>query len=64
MKFEWNPDKNADMNVEVDWNTSVRNPYINKFTRVEKIKAILDCIIAVEKVSKEELKKEVNAILA
>ena len=57
-------DENVDMNVEVDWNTAVRNPYINKFTREEKIRAILDCIIAVEKVSKEELKKEVNAILA
>ena len=55
---------NVDMNVDVDWNTAVRNPYINKFTREEKIKAILDCIIAVEKVSKEELKKEVDAILA
>lgn len=55
---------NIDMNIEVDWNTAVRNPYINKFTREEKIKAILDCIIAVEKISKEELKKEVSAILA
>lgn len=53
-----------DMNVDVDWNTAVRNPYINKFTKEEKIKAILDCIIAVEKISKEELKKEVDAILA
>ena len=58
MKFEWNPDENVDMNVEVDWNTAVRNPYINKFTGEEKIRAILDCIIAVEKVSKEELKKK------
>lgn len=55
---------NIDVNVDVDWNTAIRNPYINKFTREEKIKAILDCIIAVEKVSKEELKKEVDAILA
>lgn len=53
-----------DMNVDVDWNTAVRNPYINKFTKEEKIKAILDCIIAVENISKEELKKEVDAILA
>lgn len=52
------------MNVDVDWNTAVRNPYINKFTKEEKIKAILDCIIAVEHISKEELKKEVDAILA
>lgn len=53
-----------DMNVDVDWNTAVRNPYINKFTKEEKIKAILDCIIAVEKISKEELKKEVDSLLA
>lgn len=56
--------ENIDTNVEVDWNSAVRNPYINRFTREEKIKAILDCIIAVEKLSKEELKKEVDAILA
>lgn len=53
-----------DMNVDVDWNTAVRNPYINKFTKEEKIKAILDCIIAVENISKEELKKEVDSLLA
>ena len=55
---------NIDVNVDVDWNTAIRNPYINKFTREEKIKAILDCIIAVEKVRKKKKKKEVDAILA
>ena len=57
-------DENIDMNVDVDWKTAVRNPYINKFSREEKLKAMLDCFIAVEKVSKEELKKEVDALLA
>jgi len=37
--------------------------YSDKFTRLEKLKAFLECFIAIEKVSKEELKKEVDALL-
>ena len=56
--------ENINTDIEIDWGTAVKNPYINKFSREEKIKAILDCIIAVENINKEELKKEVNALLA
>lgn len=56
--------ENINTDIEIDWGTAVKNPYINKFSREEKIKAILDCIIAVENINKEELKKEVNALLS
>ena len=52
------------LDVRVDWNTAIRNPYINKFTREEKLKAMLECFIAVEKINKEELRREVNLVLA
>ena len=57
-------EENVDTNVEIDWNTAVRNPYINNFTREEKLKAMLDSFIAVEKINKEELRKEVDMVLA
>ena len=57
-------DENIDMNVSVDWKTAIKNPYINKFSKEDKLKAMLECFSAVEKVSKEELKKEVDAALA
>ncbi len=37
--------------------------YADKITRKEILKAFIECFIAVEKVSKEELKKEVDALL-
>lgn len=53
MKFEWNPDKNADMNVEVDWNTAVRNPYINKFTREERLEQSWIVLLPLKKLVKK-----------
>ena len=57
-------DEDIDMNVSVDWKTAVKNPYLNKFSREEKLKAMLDCFIAVEKIDKKELKKELDIVLS
>lgn len=52
------------MREEYDFSDGVVKNYSNKMTREEKLKAFMECIIAVEKVSKEELRKEVDEILA
>lgn len=57
-------EENVNMDVNVDWKTAVKNPYIDKFTREERLKAMLDCFAAVEKMNKDELKKEVDSVLA
>ena len=41
-------DENIDMNVSVDWKTAIKNPYINKFSKEDKLKAMLECFSAVE----------------
>lgn len=51
------------MREEYDFSDGVVKNYSNKITRKEKLKAFIECFIAVEKVSKEELKKEVDALL-
>lgn len=51
------------MREEYNFSDGIIKNYSNKFTREEKLKAFIDCFIAVEKVSKEELKKEVDALL-
>lgn len=51
------------MREEYNFSDGVVKDYSDKFTREEKLKAFIDCFIAVEKVSKEELKKEVDALL-
>ena len=52
------------MREEYDFSGGVVKNYSNKITREEKLKAFIESFIAVEKVSKEELKKEFNALLA
>lgn len=56
-------EENINMDVNVDWKTAIKNPYINRFTKEEKLKAMLDCFLAVEKISKEELKREIDAVM-
>ena len=51
------------MREEYNFSDGVVKDYSDKFTREEKLKAFIDCFIAVEKVSKKELKKEVDALL-
>lgn len=51
------------MREEYDFSDGIVKNYSNKMTRKEKLKAFIECFIAVEKVSKEELKKEVDALL-
>ena len=51
------------MREEYNFSDGIVKNYSDKFTREEKLKAFLECFIAVEKVSKEELKKEVEALL-
>ena len=52
------------MREEYDFSNGTIKNYSDKMTREEKLKAFLDCFIAVEKITKEELKREVDAILA
>lgn len=52
------------MREEYNFTDGIVKNYSDKFTREEKLKAFLECFLVVEKVSKEELKKEVDAILA
>lgn len=51
------------MREEYDFSGGVIKNYSDKITRKEKLKAFIECFIAVEKVSKEELKKEVDELL-
>lgn len=51
------------MRDEYGFSDGVVKNYSDKMTRAEKLKAFIECFIAVEKVSKEELKKEVDALL-
>ena len=51
------------MREEYNFSDGIIKNYSNKFTREEKLKAFIDCFIAVEKVSKQELKKEMDALL-
>ena len=51
------------MQENYDFSNGVVKNYSDKFSREEKLKAFIECIIAVEKISKEELKKEVDALL-
>lgn len=51
------------MREEYNFSDGMIKNYSDKFTREEKLKAFIECFIAVEKVSKEELKKEVDALL-
>jgi len=51
------------MREEYDFSNGVVKNYSNKISREEKLKAFIECIIAVENVSKEELRKEVDEIL-
>lgn len=52
------------MREEYDFSDGVVKNYSDKVTREEKLKAFIECFVAVENVSKEELKKEVDALLA
>ena len=52
------------MREEYDFSICTIKNYSDNMTREEKLKAFLDCFLAVEKMTKEELKKEVDAILA
>lgn len=52
------------MRDEYDFSNGVVKNYADKFTKEEKLKAMLDCFIAVEKIDKSELRREVDAILA
>lgn len=51
------------MRGEYDFSDGIVKNCSNKMTRKEKLQAFIECFIAVEKVSKEELKKEVDALL-
>ena len=52
------------MRDEYDFKDGVEKNYSDKFTREEKLKAMLECFLAAEKIDKEELKKEVDLILS
>lgn len=49
---------------EYDFSDGVVKDYSDKFTREEKLKAMLECFIAVEKINKDELRREVDLILS
>lgn len=51
------------MREEYDFSNGIVKNYSDKISREEKLKAFIECFIAVEKVSKEELKREVDALL-
>lgn len=52
------------MREEYDFSDGVVKDYSDKFTREEKLKAMLECFIAVERISKDELRREVDIVLA
>lgn len=52
------------MRDEYDFSDGIVKNYSDKFTREEKLKAMLECFIAVENINKEELRKEVDLVLA
>lgn len=52
------------MRDEYDFSNGVVKDYSDKFTRGEKLKAMLECFIAVENINKDELRREVDLVLA
>lgn len=64
MKGENTMVNNDFMRDEYDFSNGVVKDYSDRFTREEKLKAMLECFLAVEKINKEELKKEVDLVLA
>lgn len=52
------------MREEYDFSDGIVKNYSDKFTREEKLKAMLECFIAVEKINKDELRREVDLVLA
>ena len=55
---------NDTMRKEYDFSNGVVKNYSSEFTREEKLKAFLECFIAVEKINKKELKEDIDRILA
>lgn len=52
------------MKDNYDFNNAVVKNYSSEIPIVEKLRIILEAFMATEKISKEELKKEVDEILA
>ena len=65
MKLEWDENKNKDsiLKDNYDFNNAVIKDYSNEISDIEKLRIILNAFKATAHLSKEELKKEVDAIL-